>query len=93
MKNELEYARNYIDEVLRRMEKYPEKGAISDLLRAVKSIDLYYEEFCDQVDEDYGQPEGTTYRDGISIEFYIEAGAWHDISLALRKLEKEHRKI
>ena len=88
IEDRLEYAKNYIDAALKDLEESPEKSAIAELLNTIKSVDGYYKEWCAEFDDEHGDPEGSTYEHGVSIEFYIEAEDWHDISLALRKLEK-----
>ena len=62
------------------------KQAIAELIEACESIDANYREFCEWNDDAYGEPIGTTYKEGINIEYQIEADWWHDVSLALRKL-------
>lgn len=58
------------------------------MLQAVRVLDEHYKEFCNEFDENDGSSEGTTYKQGINIEFYIEADLWHDVSLALRKIDQ-----
>ena len=43
-------------------------------------------EYCDELDVANGDEVGTAYRDDPNVEFYIDTSNWHDISLALRKL-------
>lgn len=65
----------------------PEKMAIHDLLEACQKLDEKYKEFCASFDTDDKLEPGTTYKEGgLSIEFYIEADDWHEISEALRKI-------
>jgi len=81
-------AKRYLDEAAKHIKEAdgasPE--VIAELIAACRGIDEHYKEMCAEADDRYGDPDGTTYRDGISIEFYIEADWWHDVSLALRKL-------
>jgi len=79
-------AKAYIDYAIDLLNETPEKNALAELIQACKALDNYYKEYCDGIDEDRGESIGTTYNEGISMEFYIEAEAFHDISLALRKL-------
>jgi hypothetical protein len=87
-KDYLETAKRYLDAALVDLEQAPDKTAIADLLRAIRSIDNYYKEWCNEHDEDMGEEPGTTYEEGISCEFYIEADWWHEVSVALRNLNK-----
>lgn len=88
--DKLERSRNIIDRVVEELKTSPEKCAIVDLLKACEVIDAYYrKEYCDTSDEDYGEPIGTAYKHGISLEFYIESSWWHDVSVQLRKLRDE----
>jgi len=67
-------------------------GLSADVLRAILALDMRYKEFCWGFDDDDGVERGTTYKDehGISIEFYIEAESWHEISKAFRQWIAEH---
>ena len=62
------------------------KQALIDLIEACEAIDAHYKEFCDWNDEEDGIKFGTTYEEGMNVEYQIEASWWHDVSLALRKL-------
>lgn len=75
-----------LENVLHRMDVEPAAGAITDLVEACKVIDDHYKMYCEEFDVDDDVPRGTTYNEGVNIEFYIEADWWHDVSLALRKL-------
>lgn len=86
----LEQAQRLIDSALTDLKENPEIDAVDTLLDACESIDLYYKNrFCKEMDSEYNDPEGTTYEHGISLEFYIEADWWHDVSKALRILRPE----
>lgn len=87
IKERLTFAKKYIDAALKDLEETPEKNNIAELLYLLKGLDAYYKEWCSEHDEEVGDPEGTTYEHGVSLEFYFEADDMHDISLALRKLE------
>jgi len=82
-------AKNLIDVSLNDLRTAPEKADISELLDQVQKLDNYYKEWCDEFDTDDEAELGTTYRDGIWVEFQIEADWWHEISLAFRKLRKD----
>lgn len=82
-------AKNLIDTSLSDLRSAPEKADISELLDNVQKLDNYYQQYCDEIDETAGDEIGSTYRDGISLEFYIEAEWWHDISLAFRKFRRD----
>lgn len=86
--NNLESAQQYIDAALHDLKETPEKDALNSLLNACENIDTYYKEtFCASCDSEYGdEKEGYTYENGISLEFYIEASWWHDVSKAIRLL-------
>lgn len=87
---DLETAQVLISRVLVDLKENPETDALTDLLDACESIDRYYKEhFCAGCDFDFDKKIGTTYEDGISLEFYIEADWWHDISKAIRILRPE----
>jgi hypothetical protein len=87
-KDYLQTAKRYLDAAIQDLETAPEKTALVDLLRAIRSIDNYYKDWCDEIDEENNDTQGTTYEEGVSMEFYIEADWWHDVSVALRKLDK-----
>ena len=90
IEHRLQYAKNYIDAVLEDLEKTPEKSDIAELLYQVKCLNMGYQEWCKEMDEERGDPEGTCYEHGVCIEYYMEAEDMHDLSLALRKLENEN---
>jgi len=84
---DLERAQHLIQRAIDDLKEAPEKETIAELLDACEAVDRHYKErFCHECDLDYGEEEGTTYEHGISLEFYIEADWWHDISKAIRKL-------
>ncbi len=93
MKEKLVYARDYINSVIRDIENAPQKEAIVDLLKVCQSLDEYYKEYCDELDVANGDEVGTAYRDDPNVEFYIDTSNWHDISLALRKLNLGAKEI
>lgn len=83
----IEHAKRLLTTVEEDLKNAPEKADIVELMEACERIDRYYKNrFCVEMDAEYGEDEGTTYEDGISLEFYIEADWWHDISVVLRKL-------
>ena len=91
LKELLQRTKYDIDHCLSALENAPEKDAILDLIEACEELDcIYQNEFCFSNDEEYGLSEGSTYDSeiGQSMEFYIEAGSWHKISLSLRKLKE-----
>ena len=65
------------------------KSALTEVLRGCRDIEEQYKEFCEQRDAAEGEEKGTNYAQGVNMEFYIEGLSWHDVSLALRRLEKE----
>lgn len=65
----------------------PEKEALLNLVEECENIDAYYEEWCEELDEETGEDIGTSYKHGVSLEFQIEASWWHKVSLALRQLK------
>lgn len=91
VKTDLKIAHSYIANVLDRLETDEKMGetSLADLVEACERVDAYYKQWCRELDEETMEDEGTSYRDGISLEFQIEADWWHDISLALRKLRKD----
>ena len=85
----LTVALNYINSAKNDLEEAENanKQLIAELIHACETIDAHYKTFCNELDRyDYDQPEGTTYEEGIRLEYQIEADWWHDVSLALRKL-------
>lgn len=88
MQNDLQHAINVIQSVKVQLTQTPETSAIVELIKACEHLDEYYKRMCDDMDLDSDDPEGTTYQEGISIEFYIEADLWHDVSVQLRKLRE-----
>jgi hypothetical protein len=88
MKHELEIAKTQIDQALHQLNTAPEKGQIADLIAACEVIDMAYKLMCREDDDDMQVPAGTSYKEGMDIEFYIEASWWHDVSVALRELKK-----
>ncbi len=85
--NDLEEAQTYIEFALREIKATPEKADMADLIEACMKLEEHYEEFCKGCDQDFYEEEGTTYRNGISLEFYIESSLWHNVSKALREIE------
>jgi hypothetical protein len=57
---------------------------IQELIETCKVVDEQYKQQCEKWDADMGS---SSYKDGINIEYCIEAADWHRISLALRKLQ------
>jgi len=90
LKYKVEQARRLLKNALTEIEDAPELSAIIDLLAACEVIDERYQDFCADFDRDDGDEIGTLYNSygGISIEYYIEADWWHDVSRALRALRK-----
>lgn len=83
----IDVAIKHLEEAKDTIAETPDKDFISSLLDALRTIEEYYKyEWCPEQDEDVGNPKGTTYEDGTSIEFYIESDLWHRVSLQLRKL-------
>ena len=60
---------------------------ISDLINLVRKLNVQYFDWCTGIDDEYDQPHGTTYEDGISLEYYIEAEDMHKLSKLLRKIK------
>ena len=87
--NKLALAKSYIEQAEADLSAVPEKEAIHKLIQTCELLDERYKEFCAEFDEDDGLGEGTTYNNesSMSIEFYIEAADWHEISKALRELK------
>ena len=90
IKSDLQKVAGLEEWALKDLEADENIGAMPDLLRALLALEEHYKEFCLSMDDNYQEPDGTTYRDGINIEFYIEASDWHDISVALRKWQEAH---
>jgi hypothetical protein len=77
----------YLKRAIEVLEETPSLTINADLLQALEQIDLRYNEWCNTMDMQWGQTEGTSYEDGISMEFYLEATDWHKVSVILRKLK------
>jgi len=86
LSDRIHHAKHQLNLVLEELAKVPDKSELVDLFEALTNLESRYIEFCESCDEGQGQELGTTYRDGISLEFYIEAEVWHEVSKALRKL-------
>lgn len=91
LSDRIHHAKHQLNLVLEELAKVPDKSTLVDLFAALENIERHYIEFCASCDE--GQEPGSTYRDGISLEFYIEADWWHDVSVALRKLKQADGKL
>lgn len=86
LKYHIELAERQLAVVKELVEQAPELDAITDLISACQKIEYHYQEFCKEMDENFGDEPGTSYEEGVNIEYYIEADWWHDVSVALRKL-------
>jgi hypothetical protein len=86
--NQLKISQKWLSDSIESIERSKEITLPDELLDALDYIDSYYERFCGELDEDFGDEPGTTYKDGVSIEFYIEADWWHKVSLILRSLRE-----
>ena len=84
----VEQAVTRLTKALERIDNEPALGVITDLIEACEEIDRHYKAMCDETDDYHKDPVGTSYENGINIEFYIETSWWHTISLALRKLRE-----
>lgn len=84
-------ARYYLDNIVKEIEKAPEKTSIIRLISLCKMIDERYKEACNDIDGLMEEPIGTKYRNGMNSEFYIEGLDWHMVSLALDKIENRLR--
>ncbi len=88
IKENLDYAKRYIDTAITKLETVPDKDTITDLLIALEGIEDLYQQFCVDMDEENGDEPGTAYEHGTDSDFYIEGEWWHDVSVALRKLKE-----
>lgn len=59
---------------------------ISDLINLVRKLNVQYFDWCMEMDDEFGEPHGTTYENGVSLEYYIEAKDMHELSKLVRKL-------
>ncbi len=85
--NDLEIAQSRIKNAIVKLEENPNKDLINELLDACAELEFNYKnEFCAGCDADFGDEQGTTYEDGISLEYYIESSSWHKISKVIRQL-------
>ena len=92
LRNKLDTAEACIQSAKEELDRVSNLEAIAKLMEAIRPVDRYYKnDFCKELDKDYGEPEGTTYKDGISLEFYVEAADWHNISLAFRELDNDSK--
>jgi len=90
----LETAKYMIQDGINKLEKAPEKAAITDLMQVLKEVDLNYKYECDSIDEQTGiEYNGSPlYEVGMNSEFYIEGHTWHRISILLRALDDNKSK-
>ena len=72
-------------------EQTPEREHIAKLIEACERLDEYYKDWCEEIDDEYGDERGTAYEQGTNMEFYIESSEWHNISEALRELRKDEK--
>jgi len=87
--NNLETAQKYIAQALTDIKENPEQDALVNLLDAIQALEWHYQDFCEGCDVEFDEEKGTTYRKGISLEFYIESSLWHDVSKAFRLIRKQ----
>ena len=89
VEDKIGFIRTTADAVLADLKAAPDRTDIIELLEACEQCDEKYRNLCFEFDERDGVAPGTNYNEGgLSIEFYIEALDWEDISKALRKLRK-----
>ncbi len=88
MIDNLTKAKMLIDEAIGELKSTPEKKIIAELLAACEIIDAHYKEACDDIDDALREKQGTAYRDGWNMEYYIESDWWHQVSIQLRKLKE-----
>lgn len=81
-----------MERIKAKLEDTPEINLIRDLLDAIRGFDAIYKEACDNFDLDFGETPGTSYNEGMTVEFYIESDDWHQVSLALRQLDSKLEK-
>lgn len=89
--DQLEEATRLIQEVAKSLEDSPEhekSQAAKFLIEKCEIIEERYKEYCEECDDSFGYEPGTSYKEGVNMEFYIESSDWHQISLALRVLAK-----
>ncbi len=86
-KAKLVMASQLLNSVLDDFKDAPEKIAIVELINAVRRLNVKYFDWCTEIDDENGEPHGTTYENGISLEYYIEADEMHNLSKILRKLQ------
>lgn len=79
-------AKLLIESIIDDFSKTPEKTATHELIRFVSKLNADYLDWCLEMDDQFDQPHGTTYEDGISLEYYIEASDMHELSKIIRKL-------
>jgi hypothetical protein len=84
--NDLERAKTLIESSIKGLNENPDKVLIKELIDACRAIEFKYKAMCNSIDENSGDPKGSNYDEGPSIEFEIEADDWHPISKCLRKL-------
>jgi DNA gyrase/topoisomerase IV subunit A len=91
MKDTLEAIQRLAHAGLAEIEQTPEREHIAKLIEACERLDEYYKDWCEEIDDEYGDERGTAYEQGTNMEFYIESSEWHNISEALRELRKDEK--
>ena len=87
LRHDINLAKSALDRIERALDEQQQVEALDELVRVCRDLDEHYENTCNELDRDAGDPEGTHYKGGWNMEFYIESFMWHRISLALRKLK------
>ena len=85
----LETAERLIKEARQELKDVPERAALVELINACETLDKHYKKYCEKIDFVNADEPGTAYKDGFSMEYYIEGDWWQQISEALRVLRKD----
>lgn len=76
-----------VDSIAEDVKESSKNYDILELLSVLKELDEQYRDWCSEIDDEYEEEIGTTYENGISLEYYIEAETMHTISKLLRKIK------
>lgn len=70
------------------IESIPDETSFREMRNVLDLWDYRYKLWCSEMDEEYGEEEGTHYNseDGLSLEYYVEADEVHELLKAYKQL-------
>jgi hypothetical protein len=87
LSRKLKVAMTMIKDVHDSLTWTPAMDIKDELIDLLLELDGRYQDFCWEADTEMLLEKGTTYEQGINLEFYIEASDWHRISKMIRKFK------